>query len=68
MEMLGAEETSTEWFEKRRHRWIYGEPEEARAMVHRYHEAGIERLMLQDFIPRDLDMIDLMAEAFIGTD
>jgi len=68
MEMLGTEETDTEWFAKRRHRWIYGEPEEARAMVHRYAEAGIERLMLQDFIPRDLDMVDLMAEAFIGTD
>ena len=24
--------------------------------------AGAERIMLQDFLPRDLDMIDLMAE------
>ena len=68
MEMLGSEETSTDWFESRRHRWIHGEPEETRAMVHRYAEAGIERLMLQDFIPRDLDMIDLLAEAFIGVE
>ena len=68
MEMLGADESSSDWFQKRRHRWIHGEPEEARAMVHRYAEAGIERLMLQDFIPHDLDMIDLMAEAFIGVD
>jgi F420-dependent oxidoreductase-like protein len=66
MEMLGREEASTEWFETRRHRWIHGEPEEARAMVQRYAAAGIERLMLQDFIPRDLEMIDLLAEAFIG--
>ena len=68
MEMLGAEETATDWFTSRRHRWIHGQPEEARAMVHRYAEAGIERLMLQDFIPRDLEMIDLLAEAFIGVD
>ena len=68
MVMLGAEETSTDWFLSRRHRWIHGEPEEARAMVHRYAEAGIERLMLQDFIPHDLEMIDLIAEAFIGVD
>ena len=68
MEMLGADETSGEWFATRRHRWIHGEPDEARASIHRYAEAGIERLMLQDFIPHDLDMIDLMAEAFIGVD
>ena len=36
---------------------------QARAMVARFAEAGAERIMLQDFIPRDLDMIDLMAEA-----
>jgi hypothetical protein len=34
----------------------------ARAMVARFADAGAERLMLQDFIPRDLDMIDVMAE------
>ncbi len=32
-------------------------------MVARFEEAGAERIMLQDFLPRDLDMIDLMAEA-----
>ena len=29
-------------------------------------EAGIERIMLQHFLPHDLDHIDLMAEALIG--
>ncbi len=32
-------------------------------MVARFEEAGAQRIMLQDFLPRDLDMIDLMAEA-----
>ena len=32
-------------------------------MVQRFADAGAERLMLQTFIPRDLEMIDLMAEA-----
>ena len=66
MVVLGAEETATDWFEKRRHRWIHGEPEAVRAMARRYADAGIERLMLQDFQPRDLEMIDLVAEVLIG--
>ena len=43
-----------------------GTPDEARAMVERYAEAGIERIMLQDFLPHDLDHIDLMAAELIG--
>jgi alkanesulfonate monooxygenase SsuD/methylene tetrahydromethanopterin reductase-like flavin-dependent oxidoreductase (luciferase family) len=54
------------WLEPRRKRWILGTPDEARAMVSRFAEAGIERIMLQDFLPRDLDMIDLMAAELIG--
>jgi F420-dependent oxidoreductase-like protein len=52
-----------EWLNKRTPRWIYGSPEEARERVAEFAAAGAERLMLQDFLPRDLDMIDLMAEA-----
>ena len=36
--------------------------DEARAKVESSPTAGAERLMLQDFVPRDLEMIDLMAE------
>ena len=50
----------------RAERWIVGTPDEARAMVRRYADAGVERLMLQDFVPFDLDMIDLMAAELIG--
>ena len=35
-------------------------------MVRRFAEAGIERIMLQDFLPWDLDMIDLMGEVLVG--
>jgi F420-dependent oxidoreductase-like protein len=51
------------WFATRKPRWVLGTPDQARAMVDRFAAAGAERLMLQDFIPRDLEMIDLMAEA-----
>ena len=44
--------------------WTVGVPFEpqARAQVERFAEAGVSRIMLQDFIPRDLDHIDQMAE------
>ena len=52
-----------EWIEAREPRWVMGTPDQARAMVARFADAGAERIMLQDFLPRDLEMIDLMAEA-----
>lgn len=54
------------WLTERRGRWIVGTPEEARATIRAYAEAGIERIMLQDMLPRDGEMIDLMAREFIG--
>jgi alkanesulfonate monooxygenase len=54
------------WLDARRNRWILGTPDQARSMVERYADAGIERVMLQDFLPLDFEMIDLMAEELIG--
>jgi alkanesulfonate monooxygenase len=55
-----------EFLDGRRARWIVGTPDDARSMVRRYAEAGVERLMLQDFLPLDLEMVDLMAAELIG--
>lgn len=63
---LGAGPEIEAWFAARRHRWIHGTPSEARATVERYREAGIERLVLQDFLAGDLELVDLIAEALIG--
>ena len=60
---FGDESGGDDWFDAREPRWILGTPNQARAMVARFAEAGAERIMLQDFLPRDLDMVDLMAEA-----
>jgi hypothetical protein len=60
---FGLDEAGDEWFDERRTRWILGTPPEARAMVERFAAVGVERIMLQDFVPRDLDHIDLLAEA-----
>jgi F420-dependent oxidoreductase-like protein len=54
------------WFEPRRARWVHGTPDQARSAVAAFAEAGVERIMLQDFLPRDLEMIDLAAEALFG--
>ena len=64
---LGVAETgASEWYEGRRARWILGTPDEARAVVRRFADAGVERLMLQDFLPWDLEMVDLMGEELVG--
>lgn len=63
---LGESGDGRDWLEKRRSRWIVGTPDEARAMIGRYAQAGIERIMLQDLLPRDGEMIDLMATELIG--
>jgi len=60
---FGNVDAGEDWFQERRERWIFGTPDEARAQVKRFEEAGAERIMLQDFLPRDLEMVDLMAEA-----
>jgi F420-dependent oxidoreductase-like protein len=63
---FGDEEGGEGWFLTRRRRWVLGTPDEARAMVQRFADAGAQRVMLQDFLPRDLEMVDLMAEALFG--
>ena len=60
---FGNESGGDDWFDAREPRWVLGTPDQARAMVERFEAAGAERIMLQDFLPRDLEMIDLMAEA-----
>ena len=66
MTALGVSDGSSEWMETRRARWIIGTPEQTRAMVQRFADAGIERIMLQDFLPWDLDMIDQLGAELIG--
>lgn len=66
MELVGAEGSAEAWFAPRRTRWIVGTPEEARETIRRYADAGVERLMLQDLLPWDLDMVDLLGRELVG--
>jgi F420-dependent oxidoreductase-like protein len=63
---FGQGDAGEAWFEPRRARWIHGTPDEARASLAAFEAAGVERIMLQDFLPRDLAMIELAAEALFG--
>jgi alkanesulfonate monooxygenase SsuD/methylene tetrahydromethanopterin reductase-like flavin-dependent oxidoreductase (luciferase family) len=62
---FGSEDDGA-WLEERFERWITGTPDEAREGVRRFEAAGVERIMLQVFLPWDLDMIDVIGEALIG--
>jgi F420-dependent oxidoreductase-like protein len=61
-----AQDDGETWLEERRNRWVYGTPDEARAQLEKFAAAGLERIMLQDFLPWDLDMIDVMGEELVG--
>ena len=54
------------WLAERRRRWIFGTPEQARARVADLAAAGVERVMLQTFLPRDLDMVARLGEIFLS--
>jgi len=54
------------WLAERRPRWILGTPDEARAMTARFAATGVDRIMLQDMMPRDHAMIELAAAELFG--
>ncbi len=58
----GDDDGAAQWLEARRDRWILGTPESARARIAEYADTGIDRLLFQDFLPRDLDHIAVMGE------
>lgn len=62
---FGVDEAGESWLDARRDRWAMGLPDEARARVAALEAAGIERVMLQTFLPFDLDHITLMGEVFL---
>ncbi len=68
-ELLAAvtrEEAGEDWFTTREQRWLIGTPERCREMVRRFAAAGIERIMIQTFLPRDLEMVDLVGRELVG--
>jgi len=52
------------WLAERRKRWIMGTPDEAHERVRALQAIGTQRIMLQDFLPRDLDHVGLIGRVF----
>lgn len=62
---IGESDTDADgWLAARRNRWVMGTPEQARERVAALERAGVERVMLQDFLPRDLDHVRLIGRIF----
>ena len=62
---LGQSEADGDaWLAARRGRWIMGTPDEAHERVAALAANGTQRIMLQDFLPRDLDQVRLMGRIF----
>ena len=65
--MLGGDGKGAEaWLGERTGRWIIGTPDAARQVIDRLQAAGVQRVMLQDFLPRDLDMVALLGRITAG--
>ncbi len=63
LRMLGRDVAGAEaWLAERRPRWIIGTPDQALEQVARYEAAGAQRIMLQDLLPRDLEMVRELGE------
>jgi F420-dependent oxidoreductase-like protein len=60
----GASDDAEAWLAERRGRWIMGTPDEAWERVRSLQDAGVQRIMLQDFLPHDLDMVALVGRVF----
>jgi alkanesulfonate monooxygenase len=61
LEMTGQRAAdASSWLEERRGRWLMGTLDEAAERLRDFAAAGVQRVMLQDFLPCDLDMVRLM--------
>jgi F420-dependent oxidoreductase-like protein len=58
LEVIGQGDVDPDaWLEQRRHRWVMGTPDQAHERVRALERQGTQRVMLQDMLPRDLDMV-----------
>lgn len=64
--MTGAGDDARAWLAERRARWVMGTPDEAWERIRALEAAGAQRLMLQDFLPRDLAMVRLIGRVAAG--
>lgn len=64
LDATGAGGDAQAWLAERRGRWIMGTPDEAWERVRALESVGAQRIMLQTFLPRDLDMVRQIGAIF----
>jgi F420-dependent oxidoreductase-like protein len=64
LDATGAGGDAQAWLAERRGRWIMGTPDEAWERVRALESVGAQRIMLQTFLPRDLEMVRLIGAIF----
>jgi len=64
--VVGAGDDADAWLKEREGRWILGTLDRAHAGIEALGAAGAQRIMLQDFLPRDLDMVALLGQIAAG--
>jgi len=62
----GGASSADEWLAERQDRWIMGTPEQARLRIEEFAAGGVQRIMLQDFLPHDLEMVSLLGRIVAG--
>lgn len=63
--VMGSGQDAEGWLADRSSRWVVGTPDQARERVAELEKAGVQRIMLQDFLPRDLEMVRLLGRIFL---
>ena len=53
------------WIARRRPTYLMGTPDEVLEGIREYERAGIDRIMLQDWLPTDLEMVSLIAREIV---
>jgi F420-dependent oxidoreductase-like protein len=62
--MLTAEQVDDELSAVNASRWIMGTIEQAHEAVNVFARAGCQRIVFQDYLPRDLEMVDVLGREF----
>ncbi|MFP4634274.1 MAG: TIGR03560 family F420-dependent LLM class oxidoreductase [Nitriliruptoraceae bacterium] len=61
-QLSGAEGELDAWLDKLRDAWIIGTPEQAAERLEAYRQEGVSRVMLQNQLHDDVDMVAVMGE------